>query len=291
MLSKVFNLTKRQSRKLKRAWRERNITYLIKAVIFHIRLSHLIWFKRGGYKMRVFYTPFAFWLWSEKTERSHERSDEFFYKKLLRPGDIVVDAGANIGVCTLLSASITGESGHVYSFEPHLRTHRQLLGNIRLNNFKNITTFNTGLSNKREKVFFSDEYVSDINHVDKDRLENKTVSVYLDKVDDMLKEISDITLFKIDVEGYELFALQGATRILKETKIIYFESCPTSFKRFGYTQADIVLFLKGLGFDVYSLDDNLDLNPVDERYVTKSKYENLVVVKSKDLNFIKNRLS
>lgn len=279
----MLNATKRQKRKLKKALRERNFKYLMKATLFHLRLSSFFTLGRGEYRMKVFYVPFAFWLW---TENARERSDERFYKKFLRTGDTVVDAGANIGMATLLCARLLGGSGAVYSFEPHKRTFRHLTENIKLNNLKNVTAFNVGLSNKKEKVFFTDEYVTDINHVDV----AGSTSVLLGTLDEELKSVNDITLLKIDVEGYELFTLEGGVETLTKTKAVYFESSKFSFARYGYELKDILSFLKKHGFKTVSLTDSFIIKDIEEAYITSSGYENLIAVREKDIDWLQERL-
>jgi FkbM family methyltransferase len=282
----MFQTTKSQRKKIARAWREKNLTYLLQAALFHLKLSHLCVFTRGEYKMRVFYTPFAFWLWSE---HARERSDEFFYRQFLREGDTVVDVGANIGLCTLLSAHTVGVNGYVYSFEAHPRTFSHLKKNITLNKIKNVTAQHKGVSNKKETLFFTDEYVTDINHVDKEG----SVQVEMNTVDALLPtELKEITLLKIDVEGYELFALQGAKETLTRTKVVYFESATKSFERYGYTLLDIFVYLQSQGFSIYKPNDNLSiLEEVQNEYQTMSGYENLIAVRKSDFMWLQERLS
>ena len=286
----MFYSTKRQRKKVVRALRAGNIAYLFKWVLFQIRLSGLFWFKRNGYKMRVFYTPFSFWLWTEKKERTKLRSDEEFYKNFLREGDVVVDAGANIGLCTLMAGSLIGTKGRVYSFEPHPRTYRRLVSNIKLNKLTNVSYYNIGLSNSKETVLFSDEYVSDINHVDKNRLEKRQIKVELDTLDQALPaDIKEIVLLKLDVEGYELFVLQGAVEIIRKTKLIYFESCKSAFDREGYKLVDIKRFLLQHGFEIYHVKERFRLEVVSDGYESISKYENLVALRPDDTEWFKQR--
>jgi FkbM family methyltransferase len=278
----MFQTTKAQRRKIKRAVRERNFSYLLKAALFHFRLSHYFTLKRFGYRMHVFHTPFAFWLWTE----GRERSDEFFYKKFLRPGDTVVDAGANIGLCTLLSASIVGDSGKVYSFEPHPRTFRQLRKNVKLGKFKQVTLHNEGLSNKPESVSFTDEYVSDINHIHA----HGRKKVTLVRLDDELAYVKKVTLLKIDVEGYELLALSGAKKLLQRTEAIYFEKCDSSYSRYGYAFKDIFDFFEDAGFCVYKIGEHLELEKVKRNYISLSGYENLLAVRETHIAAVRGRL-
>jgi FkbM family methyltransferase len=280
----MFQTTKSQRRKIARAWRERNVMYLLRAALFHLKLSHILTFRRGEYRMRVFYTPFAFWLWSEQ---ARERSDEFFYRRFLREGDTVVDAGANIGLCTLLSAARVGSAGQVFAYEPHPRTYMQLEQNCRLNKFTNTTCYHLGVSNRPEIISFTDEYVSDINHVD----EEGAITITLDTIDSTLpQDIKDVVLLKIDVEGYELFALGGAQMTLSKTKVIYFESATSSYTRYGYTLGTVRTFLKSLSFEVYKLDDTNQLILLPLEYQTMSGYENLIAVRMSDLDWLQARL-
>ena len=286
----MFNSTKRQRKKVARALREGNILYLAKWALFQLRLSSVFWFGRNGYKMRIFYVPFAFWLWTEREGRSHLRSDEIFYKTFLKEGDTVVDAGANIGLCTLMSGRLVGTEGHVHSFEPHPRTYRQLVSNIKLNKLKNVKSYNLGLSNKKETVSFSDEYVSDINHVDKNKIEKKQIQVELSTLDNILEQgVREIALLKLDVEGYELFAIEGAQETLKKTRLIYFESSKRAFDREGYGLSDIRQFLAQNDFTVYHNKDEFVLEKVSDDYESVSKYENLIALRTKDIEWFEQR--
>ena len=49
----------------------------------------------------------------------NEKENQRVYAAVVRPGDTVVDAGANWGVHTLYLAKLTGATGRVHAFEPH----------------------------------------------------------------------------------------------------------------------------------------------------------------------------
>lgn len=68
---------------------------------------------RALYRRRIYDLPVSEVLW-----------------RLLDPGDLVVDVGANIGVFTGLAAHRAGEAGEVHAFEPHPRTYRVLRENV-----------------------------------------------------------------------------------------------------------------------------------------------------------------
>jgi hypothetical protein len=69
-----------------------------------------------------------------------EANQRHFFNHYLRPGDCVVDIGANIGLFTLIAASRVGEHGRVYAIEPALTTYRRLLENISLNRHTHVTS-------------------------------------------------------------------------------------------------------------------------------------------------------
>ena len=77
-----------------------------------------------------------------------EKAEQRFINKFLRPGDIFVDVGANIGLFTLIAAKLVGKRGHVYAFEPSSRIHQRLIDNIKLNNLTNVSCYQLALSDR-----------------------------------------------------------------------------------------------------------------------------------------------
>jgi predicted RNA methylase len=78
-------------------------------------------------------------------------TDKLYFQEgiSILPGDIVFDAGANIGVFTLCAAK---QGAHIYAYEPIPPTLEVLQHNIHLNGFDNIAQArNIGLSNRAEE--------------------------------------------------------------------------------------------------------------------------------------------
>jgi FkbM family methyltransferase len=61
------------------------------------------------------------------------------FRRAVAPGDVCLDIGAHIGYYALLAGRLAGPTGHVYAFEPHPRTYRQLVRNLELNGLTNVT--------------------------------------------------------------------------------------------------------------------------------------------------------
>lgn len=83
--------------------------------------------------------------------------------RFLRPGDVFVDIGANIGWYSIVAASVVGAAGRVYAFEPEKGNFEVAKHNIALNNLTNITLEQLGVS---ESPGFVPVYLSSDNQGD-----------------------------------------------------------------------------------------------------------------------------
>ncbi|NJD34685.1 MAG: FkbM family methyltransferase [Betaproteobacteria bacterium] len=141
----------------------------------------------------------------------HEFEDMAFVLHFLRPGDLFVDIGANIGSYTIL-ASATG--ANVISFEPVPSTYEALLDNIHLNRLETrVDARNQAVGRAAGEL----EMVSDqdsTNHalIAGDGYAGKTIRVSVTTLDYALRGESP-KLLKIDVEGFESEVLAGAKTI------------------------------------------------------------------------------
>ena len=76
-------------------------------------------------------------------------------KKVLAPGDIVLDIGAYVdGWYTLLAGKLVGKTGQVYSFEPHPLYFQRLEENITLKRLTNVTPVMLGISDRNGTAKF-----------------------------------------------------------------------------------------------------------------------------------------
>lgn len=226
--------------------------------------------------------PFSFWLWNHKDEL---RDDELFFERFLQEGDMVVDAGANIGLLTLRAAKIVGEKGNVISIEPHPETFQWLEKNIFLNSFSNIQLYNVAVGHKEQIVSFTNFKIKDVNKISETE---GTIRLPMKILDTLCTQISHCNLLKIDVEGFELPALFGAEELLKRTDVLMFESSPRNFALQNYTLQDIFRYLNLQGFSVYKIYDSFEIEKIAPNYETVQKYENLFA--TKDIELLRQRL-
>lgn len=269
-------MLKRKTRKrMWQMWRDGKIFETgWKKVLHTLRLGKFFIVQRTYYKVYAHYDPFSFWMW---THPKVTRADEVFVNTYVQAGDTIVDAGANVGIITLTAAHKTGLAGKVYAYEPHPETFTFLSRNIRLNNLKNVTAYNVGLGAQVENAKMLNSYTKDINYV----TEQGKVDVELTTLDTHLRA-PHIDLLKIDVEGYELFVLQGGAQTLKNTQCVLVEFSPKTYERHGYTFADVYTLLYCAGFATYDMVPDQTLVPVNAYYTTNQKYRNIIALRDVD---------
>lgn len=200
-----------------------------------------------------------------------------FVIKTIKKGMTVVDIGAHIGYFTLLFAKLVGPKGRVYAFEPSIESFKLLKKNVEANNFKNVTLFNSAVSNENK---FSKLYLSKINSQDNRIMkvqdeERETKKVKLVSLDKMFKK-SKINFIKIDVQGVEPLVFDGAGETIERNNNIkiLFEYWPYMFKK--VTGGDnFILKLSSIGKVRL-----LGKNGVLKTFSKNSKSEN-------DINFVK----
>jgi FkbM family methyltransferase len=170
-------------------------------------------------------------------------SDEYFdLYKVLKNEEIktVVDVGANIGQFTNAIKFWYPEVA-MHSFEPDLDTFEILQKNTK--DLSGVKIYDFGLSEKEGEFNFHKAKTSGMSSLIKTSEDQDCIKVKVKKADDVLKGISTIDVFKIDVEGAELSVLQGSEEVLKKSKYLLIEM---SFERQtnGVKNLDILSFVK-----------------------------------------------
>ena len=180
-------------------------------------------------------------------------------KKLLKPGDAVVDVGANIGYFSLLFAYCVGQTGHVYAFEPVPALVEKLRTNISLNHFEQITVNNFALSDHEEiaRFYTGPADNSGLSSLREPRQSRGSFEVQLRPFDTlMLEQDTPISLVKIDVEGAELQVLQGMENMLRRSRPSCLVEITDAFLReMGGSSSALLAFFEQLGYVCYMIGD------------------------------------
>jgi len=193
--------------------------------------------------------PEYIWIYGQ----SFNEEDVLLLEKLLPFGGTMIDIGANIGTLSLHGAKCVGPGGRVISFEPHPLIFQYLEENVQENGFKNITCYNYAVGSDTGYLNFSNINADDQNKISKDG----EIQVPVVRLDDELRDIDQINLLKIDVEGYELAVLQGAEKTLARIDTLVIEVSDSHFEDFGYSTEDVINFLIERKFRLHLPDGTL----------------------------------
>lgn len=194
----------------------------------------------------------------------YEKNYALTFCKLVQPGDIVLDIGANSGQYTLLASWITGSEGFVYAFEPAPHKFNELLSNIKSNKLNNIKSFNYALSNYEGFAYLNLQ--KNINNDGMHYLTKNTsyqnkhsIKVVTHTLDYVIQSIINkpIDLIKIDIEGWEEQVFQKSNLLFSQNKppTIFFEWIPQHVSKAGLNTEGLFNFLKSLNYKIFAMDE------------------------------------
>lgn len=225
--------------------RKHPIRFLLGHALRVSRLCNLLTIPGEGYRLQFYPTNISVLLWADP----HDRDDDLrFLRNLLRPGDVMLDVGANIGQTAIVGAQSVGSSGEVHAFEPHPQVYQYLVGNLQRNGLDRVKTHNVALGSEDGTVSFSKRRADDQNSV---ATEATGLEVPVRRLDEFPVREGQIALLKVDVEGYEKFVLDGATALLPRVMCVKAEVSDPMFARFGQSTAQVVGLLMDAGFEVF----------------------------------------
>jgi FkbM family methyltransferase len=145
----------------------------------------------------------------------HEYEDMAFVLHVLRPGDVFVDVGANIGSYTVLASGVCG--ARTIAIEPDPKTAAHLQRNIDENGCGELATVaRTAVGDKVGEISFT--VGQDTTNQVATSADTEVQTVPLSTLDMILKDESP-SVIKMDVEGFETKALQGAMSVLAKQSL------------------------------------------------------------------------
>jgi len=154
----------------------------------------------------------------------HKRWEEHMtalFLKVLKPGDVFLDLGANIGYFTLLAASIVKDSGKVIAFEPNYLNTQLMFSSIKENQFTNVVIYPFAASDTNS-ILAMGTGGSNGMIIENDSQKVRHLFAQSIIVDDLLKSEQKIDAIKMDVELHEPFALRGMDKIIKKYRPVIF---------------------------------------------------------------------
>lgn len=224
----------------------------------------------------------------------------------VKPTDIVVECGAHVGSHTVILGRMVKNNGHVYSYDANSDVFQLANLALKMNDItdsvtlKNVCvhkeagehefmcikskknsamyTTKTGLSN----IF--NENISDYSHrffnVDEYNYEKRKVQAV--SLDEDLSEVQQIDWLRMDIEGAEILAIQGAKRLIENSpnlKIVT-EWNPSMLNDYGNLE-ELVDYLFSQGFSAYTIN-------TDGSFGEKLSKEQLLAPQHSDLIFVRD---
>ena len=185
-----------------------------------------------------------------------------FLDRYLQPGMTFLDAGANEGVYSVFAAQRVGGAGTVWAFEPSSRERARLECNLELNRLP-AKVFALALAEVDAPAELS---VAGYEHEGQNTLGEfsfvttelaRKEAVQLARLDDIVQRENPARLdvIKLDIEGAELRALQGAGDTLRRYRpILLFEVMDAALRRQGGSRAELLDYLRSLEYTPYMFD-------------------------------------
>lgn len=174
----------------------------------------------------------------------------------VRPGMVVVDAGAHQGLWTFRLARAVGPSGHVFAFEPSPEYASSLQTVIDRAGLGNVTMLPIALGDHDGTTGFRTHDESGRRLTGESRLaaarESGNAEVEIARLDSLVARhprLAEADVIKVDVEGAELKLFIGAEALLRRRKPrIYAEIEDRHCQRFGWTRQDVLDRLRTWGY-------------------------------------------
>jgi FkbM family methyltransferase len=187
----------------------------------------------------------------------YSQGETQIFEQIVRPGDVVIEVGANIGAHTLRLAQLAGPSGRVHAFEPQRIVFQTLCANLALNSITNTHCYLQGVGSTAGELpippidygspnnFGGVSLGADAPH--RGSTADPGVEVVpLVMLDQVFASLAQLRLLKIDVEGMEHDVLLGGRALILRTRpVLYVEN-----DRPARCEA-LVDFLRTLGYDLY----------------------------------------
>jgi len=173
-------------------------------------------------------------------------------ERFIKPGTTVLDVGANFGQMSIEFARLAGDGGKVYSFEAQQSVFEVLKKNAETNYPGRITPVYATVYNKADEVmFFPEPDFTKFSCYGSFGLGNKTdkgVEVKSMLIDS-LEFSQPVSFMKVDVQGSDLFAMQGAVETIRKHRMpILFEFEQQFQETFNTNFQQYVDFVSSIGY-------------------------------------------
>jgi FkbM family methyltransferase len=195
--------------------------------------NHIFYFQYGHEHFREYY-------------KNCEPETKSILPNILKKNSTIFDLGANVGYYSAIF-SFYSPKGKIFAFEP---------------SYKNFNFLKLNLK-KYSNIYLSDNAVSSFTGEKKDiinsiwNVETEERLFKFIKIDDFIVEnkINEIDLIKIDIDGYELEALQGMNNVLKNFNPYFLIEINHAAKTRNTTEQQIIDYMKSYNYKIIKILD------------------------------------
>ena len=148
----------------------------------------------------------------------YERDCLHFLQQVIRPGNMVIDVGANLGVYTMAMARLVGPKGMVWAFEPQVDVYRELCEST--TRLSQVQVFPFALTDKPCEIemfvpklmgMLPEPALASAEGKGRCGIKSLVQGVPLDS---LIDRVEGLTFIKVDIEGHEVSFLEGAREII-----------------------------------------------------------------------------
>ncbi len=147
---------------------------------------------------------------------AYDEKTLLYLMRIVSPGDVCIDIGANIGAITLSLAYRVGPRGRVLAFEPGPLLFNRLIRNIEATRLRNVESYQEGVGRQNATLYWCLEEGENAGNAFLSK-ELTPIAVPVVRLDDCaaIRQLARIDFIKIDVEGMELSVIQGALDVIR----------------------------------------------------------------------------
>lgn len=175
----------------------------------------------------------------------------------LKPGDVFVDVGANIGHFTLTAARKVGPKGHVYAVEATPPTMDRLKRHVVMNKLTNVTLCACAVADRTGTVKIGVPQAGNVGaNTIRESIGGEAWDVPCETLDVVLGGCP-VSVMKIDIEGAELLALKGAKNVLSSPSppVLILEIYDKWIEELGGKFEELITLLQQSGYEPYLIDE------------------------------------
>lgn len=193
--------------------------------------------------------------------RHHDASVARWLAPKVKPGDVCMNVGANVGVYALQCAHWNGPDGRVVCFEPNPHARAILKRHISWNHLDDrVEVVDAAVSDQvGASMFFAEATGDGMSRLGEPNPASRAVepiTVPTVTLDTFCRTAPDWLV--IDVEGFEILALRGGRRIVPQCKGVVVELHPNAWAAAGTSRSDLETLLDDLSLTLRPLSDQRD---------------------------------